>query len=109
MDKICLSKLGLPPELSRNERHLLKVIKEQASHRMSFDVMSDQASAEPAEVSNDPTSIKFEIQYGSDSNCYFDSTQIEAFLNPDNFFRTISRTSCWVTRRENGIIGKGKG
>ena len=77
---------------------------------MSFDVMNDQTRTEvPAEVSNDPTSIKFEIQYGSDSNCYFDSTQIEAFLNPDNFFRTISRTSCWVTRRENGIIGKGKG
>ena len=94
---------------SREERHLLKVI--QDNRQMSYDAVNgdDQATSESSDGSViDPTSIKFEIQYGSDSNCYFDSTQIEAFLNPDNFFRTSSQTSCWVTRRENGIVGRGK-
>ena len=95
---------------SREERHLLKVIKD--NRQMSYDVVDgdDHVDAESSSDSViDPTSIKFEIQYGSDSNCYFDSTQIEAFLNPDNFFRKVSQTSCWVTRRENGIVGKGNG
>jgi len=57
-------------------------------------------------IQEDIREIKFSIDFGSnETGCFFDSSQIRATVNPDNFLAQ-SETSCIVSRGKTDPVQK---